>query len=53
MCAARITTRASRSSEYIEHYHRERNHQGVRNRLLMPTEQAVRPANSKGGECRE
>jgi putative transposase len=33
-------------SEHIEHYHRERNHQGVGNRLLMPAEQAARPANS-------
>jgi len=32
-------------SEYIEHYHRERNHQGVGNRLLTAAEQAVRPAN--------
>ena len=32
-------------SEYIEHYHHERNHQGVDNRLLTPAEQAVRPAN--------
>ena len=31
--------------EYIEHYHRERNHQGVGNRLLTPTEPAARPAN--------
>jgi hypothetical protein len=28
--------------EYIEHYHRERNHQGLENRLLVP---AVMPAN--------
>ena len=33
-------------SEYVEHYHRERNHQGVGNRLLTPAERAVRPANS-------
>ncbi|HEU4734843.1 MAG TPA: integrase core domain-containing protein, partial [Kofleriaceae bacterium] len=32
-------------SEYIEHYHLERNHQGVGNRLLTPAEQAARPAN--------
>ncbi len=32
-------------SEYMEHDHRERNHQGVGNRLLSPGEQAVRPAN--------
>ncbi len=31
-------------SEYIEHYHRERNHQGVGNRLLTQGEPA-RPAN--------
>lgn len=30
----------------MEHYHRERNHQGVGNRLLTtPGEPAVRPAN--------
>ena len=33
-------------SEYVEHYHRERNHQGVGNRLLTPAEGAVRPANN-------
>ena len=33
-------------SEYVEHYHRERNHQGVGNRLLTPAERAVRPTNS-------
>jgi hypothetical protein len=32
-------------SEYVEHYHRERNHQGVGNRPLTPGEPAVRPAN--------
>jgi putative transposase len=32
-------------SEYVAHYHRERNHQGVGNRLLTPGEPAVRPAN--------
>jgi putative transposase len=32
-------------SEYVEHYHRERNHQGIGNRLLTPAEQPVRPAN--------
>jgi len=32
-------------AEYVEHYHRERNHQGVGNRLLPPAERAVRPAN--------
>ena len=32
-------------SEYVEHDHRERNHQGMGNRLLTPTEPAVRPAN--------
>jgi putative transposase len=31
--------------EYVEHYHLERNHQGVGNRLLAPAELAVRPAN--------
>jgi transposase InsO family protein len=33
-------------SEYVKHYHRERNHQGVGNRLLTPAEQVVRPANT-------
>ena len=28
-------------AEYVVHYHRERNHQGVGNRLLTPAEQAV------------
>src|SRR2546427_6950747 len=28
--------------EYIEHYHRERNHQGLENRLIVP---AAMPAN--------
>ena len=32
-------------SEYMEHYHRERNHQRVGNRLLTAGEPAVRPAN--------
>ena len=32
-------------SEYVEHYHHERNHQGMDNRLLTLAEQAVRPAN--------
>jgi putative transposase len=32
-------------SEYVEHYHRERNHQGVGNRLLTPGEPVMRPAN--------
>jgi putative transposase len=32
--------------EYVVHYHRERNHQGVDNRLLTPAEQAVQPVNS-------
>jgi putative transposase len=32
-------------SEYVEHYHRERNYQGVSKRLLTPGEPAVRPAN--------
>jgi integrase-like protein len=31
-------------SEYIEHYHSERNRQGVGNRLLTPAEPAARPA---------
>jgi len=33
-------------SEYVEHYHHERNHQGVGNRLLMPAEHPTQPANS-------
>jgi len=31
--------------EYLEHYHRERNHQGIGNRLIMPRPE---PANSNG-----
>ena len=35
--------------EYLEHYHRERNHQGLENELIEP-----RPARSNGGVvCRE
>jgi transposase InsO family protein len=33
-------------SEYVAHYHGERNHQGVGNRLLMQAEQPMRAANS-------
>ena len=33
-------------SEYVVHYHRERNHQGMGNQLLTPLEHAVRPANN-------
>ncbi len=33
-------------SEYVAHYHGERNHQGVGNRLLIPAEQPVRPGNN-------
>jgi putative transposase len=41
-------------SEYIAHYHGERNHQGLGNRLLTPAEQAVRPANGNAPiECRQ
>ena len=32
-------------AEYVVHYHRERNHQGVGNRLLTPAEHPMRPAN--------
>jgi hypothetical protein len=32
-------------SEYVEHYHLERNHQGVGSRLLTPAARAVRAAN--------
>lgn len=32
-------------SEYVEHYHVERNHQGLGNRLIEPL-----PANTNGGE---
>jgi putative transposase len=38
--------RGAARSPYVEHYHRERNHQGVGNRLLTPAERAARPANS-------
>jgi len=41
-------------SEYIEHYHRERNHQGLGNRLLLPAELVARPANNNAPvECLE
>jgi putative transposase len=33
-------------SEYVVHYHSERNHQGLGNRLLVPGERSMRPANS-------
>jgi hypothetical protein len=33
-------------SEYVVHYHRERNHEGMGNRLLTPFEHAVWPANN-------
>jgi hypothetical protein len=33
-------------SEYIEHNHGERNHQGLGNRLVIPAEQPMRSANS-------
>jgi len=33
-------------SEYVAHYHGERNHQGVGNRLLVTAEQPMRSANS-------
>jgi hypothetical protein len=33
-------------SEYVVHYHHERNHQGMGNRLLTPFEHAVRSANN-------
>ena len=29
--------------EYVEHYHRERNHQGLNNELLMPSSRAADP----------
>jgi hypothetical protein len=41
-------------SEYVEHYHRERNHQGVGNRLLTPAARASQPANGNQPiECHE
>jgi hypothetical protein len=41
-------------SKYIEHCHRERNHQGVGNRLLVPAELVARPANHNAPvECLE
>jgi len=33
-------------AEYVEHYHRERNHQGLANELIEPI-----PANTNAGEC--
>jgi putative transposase len=41
-------------SEYVEHYHGERNHQGVGNRLLMPAAGMTRSTNDNEPiECRE
>jgi hypothetical protein len=40
--SARATCRRA-VSDYVEHYRRERNHQGVGNRLLMPARPAPRP----------
>ena len=38
-------------SEYVEHYHRERNHQGLGNRLIEQSEGGLR--RSAPVECRE
>ena len=38
--------------EYVEHYHRERNHQGRHNRLLRPPLLVSRPAVSVSGRTR-
>ena len=36
-------------SEHVEHYHRERNHQGVGNRLLTDLAGPPTPINYSGG----
>ena len=40
-----MTDQAGAIHDGGHHHHRERNHQGVGNRLLTPGEPAVRPAN--------
>jgi len=40
-CGQRSLERAVR--EYVEHYHRERNHQGLNNRLIDPGEDVGEP----------
>ena len=37
------------TAEFVEHYHKERNHQGMDNRILFPAFDAVKP---KGGVAR-
>jgi hypothetical protein len=40
-------------SEYLEHYHRERNHQGKGNLLLFPASTSTQPGLSGAIGCRE
>jgi putative transposase len=40
-------------SEYLEHYHRERNHQGKSNLLLFPESAPIGPGSSGAIDCRE
>ena len=39
--------------EYLEHYHRERNHPGKDNLLLFPSAEALHPARRRAVRCRE
>jgi hypothetical protein len=40
-------------SNFLEHYHSERNHQGKRNQLLFPTRVADRSDSQKRVRCEE
>ena len=40
-------------SEFLEHYHQERNHQGKSNVLLFPTPAPLAPGRRRGIRCRE
>jgi hypothetical protein len=40
-------------AEYLDHYHRERNHQGKGNLLLFPEPMSSEPRPTGGVDCRE
>ena len=40
-------------AEYLDHYHRERNHQGKGNLLLFPEPMPSAPRPTGGVDCRE
>ena len=40
-------------SEFLEHYHQERNHQGKNNVLLFPAPAPLKPGRRPGIHCRE